>query len=62
MRERITEETDGRGEDQDSDSGSEMDEDEKVRKKASRLKGPSRDAIAKFEDYREYLFLFLCQS
>ena len=53
------EETDGQNKDIDSDSNSEMNEDEKIRKEAARLKGHSSEAIAKFQDYRVYLHIFL---
>lgn len=57
------EETDGSDNDKDADSESDsaidLNEDEIIRKQATRLKGPTSDAIAKFEDYREYLHIFL---
>jgi replication fork protection complex subunit TIMELESS/Tof1/Swi1 len=54
MRQRIIEETDGGEKDEDSGSDGEENDEEKIRKEAAKLKGPSKDAIAKFEDYREY--------
>ena len=55
------EETDGKDKDKDSDSDSAVDlnEDEKIRKEATRLKGPSSDAIVRFEDYRKWLYILL---
>ncbi|KAF8513196.1 timeless protein-domain-containing protein [Gautieria morchelliformis] len=50
IRQRIVEETDGPDKNKDSDS-EEINEDEQIRLEAGKLKGPSSDAIAKFEDY-----------
>jgi hypothetical protein len=55
------EETDGLDKNKDSDSEAEINEDEQIRLEAARLKGPSSDAIAKFENYREYIPPFLSQ-
>ncbi|KAF8523716.1 timeless protein-domain-containing protein [Hysterangium stoloniferum] len=49
IRQRIVEETAKTGEG--SDSGDEIDDDEKLRRQAAKLKGPSKEAIVKFEDY-----------
>jgi replication fork protection complex subunit Tof1/Swi1 len=50
IRQRIVEETDKNNEGSDSDN--ELNEDDRLRRQASKLRGPSKDAIAKFEDYR----------
>ena len=51
LRQRIVEETDGPEKDKESDD----DGDEEIRREVTKLKGPSGDAVAKFEDYRERL-------
>ncbi|KAF8578836.1 timeless-domain-containing protein [Ramaria rubella] len=50
VRRRIIEEADGRDGKKDSED-EDMDEDEKIRKEAGKLRGPSGDAVAQFEDY-----------